>query len=105
MAVTTIDLSGTAPNRRVSVDLGGTTFELRARWNARGQRWVMDLFEADGTAIAVGLALCIQKPIWSWLQVTGRPQADLTAVDTENTGAEIGFDDLGSRVVVCILEA
>jgi hypothetical protein len=102
---TTIDFSGTAPNRRATVDLGGTAFDLRLRWNARGQRWVVDLFTTEGAALATGVALCIQKPVWTWLQSAGRPLAELTCVDTENAGTEIGFEDIGSRVVLVVIEA
>lgn len=44
----------TVPSHRYTVTLGDARYQVRFTWRTRTQAWYLDLFEQDGTAIALG---------------------------------------------------
>ena len=103
---TTIDVSGTAPARRVAVQIGGVSYDLRFRWLARAERWVVDLFAADGSPIVTGTGASASWMLWRWFYGPRRPAGEIFFFDSTATGAPIAFDDFSNgRIAVCVVEA
>lgn len=98
MAVFEIILpAGPASTQIVTLD--GVRVSLRVWWNARVQRWLLDVATGAGEPIASGLALVTGRSLLSRFGLRDDlPPGVLTALDTANTGLEAGRDDLGTRV-------
>lgn len=47
----------TIPRHRYTVTLGDERFQVRLTWRARTRAWYLDLFDADGDAVALGRRL------------------------------------------------
>lgn len=77
--------------------LDGVSFVLGFRWSQRDGHWLLDLADAEGSPIKVGMLLATGALLLGGLTDTRRPLGELAAIDT--TGAndlDPGFSDLGS---------
>lgn len=93
------------PSSHQVVSLDGVSIGLRLWWNARGQRWILDVEDAQGEAIASGLGLVTGVSLLARFGVRDDlPPGALIAVDTSGAGAPPGRDDLGGRVRVYYLD-
>lgn len=88
------------PIQRFSAVLNGTTYGFRVRWNDRESRWYMDVYEADGTPIKVGIAIVLGAYLGRGSTHDLFMSGIFVARDTTRQLAEAGFDDLGTRVEV-----
>ena len=61
------------PDQLHVVPLGGVTLIIRARWDARNKRWRLDIADADGVDIAVGLTLVPDMPLLGGRRFDGLP--------------------------------
>jgi hypothetical protein len=84
--------------------LDGASFELRFRWNPRAAGWFLDVFDAGGEAIVLGVRIVVSWPLLRRVTHAGRPAGEIMAVDTTG-GGDPGRDDLGSRVVLKYFDA
>ena len=57
MAVTAYEIPLIAASQTLTVTLGGKPYQLRVLWNAASYCWVLDISDAAGTAIVLGIAL------------------------------------------------
>jgi hypothetical protein len=86
------------------IQLDGNYYTLTFRWNERALRWYLDLADGDGAAIASGIALVTGVPLTYHLRATtGMPQGTLVCVDTDESGVDPAFDELGNRVKLIYL--
>lgn len=91
-----------AYSQRVRLD--GVYFTLRLRWNERAAVWILDLLDAVGEPIVLGVAVRTQVPL-NEPGAARHPAGMLWAQDTSGSGADAGFAELGGRVALCYLEA
>jgi hypothetical protein len=54
MALLEIPLTNAAPAFNFIIDIEGSTYEFKFRWNGRIQNWVFDLFDSEGAPIQTG---------------------------------------------------
>ena len=87
--------------RWTSHTLDGRTYRLRVRWLPRIATWVLDVADAEGVDLLLGVPI---RPGQSLLRphvgerLPGRGYGQLIAVDTSGKGHDPGRDDLGTRV-------
>ncbi len=95
------------PHVSVEVTLDGVAYEVRLRWNERGERWFFSLFDAEGQSLAPGRALVLDFPLLGrFLRNRSRlPAGQFVAVDTADSGEEAGLDELGTRVQLLYVPA
>lgn len=85
------------------VQLSQLEYGIEIAWNERAERWYLQLRDSAGTLICTR-PLVANKPILDGLVHASRPPGELIALDGTFSGAPIGFDDWGSRVVLDYLE-
>lgn len=96
-------------NYTLSVTLDGTPYLIDVHWNERapssqGGVWYMDLYAADRTPIAVGIAILLGAEINTQRRYISFFQENvLQVVDTSGSGVDAAFDELGGRIQVLFL--
>ena len=89
-------ITPTAPQPGVPLDgcftmrttLGAANFTLTARYNARMDRWLMDVADANGNALLTGMPILTGWPIWTrfFNNIPGLPAGAMLAVDLTGAG-------------------
>lgn len=96
----------TAPSQTVRVELEGTFYVLRFRFNGRAERWFMDLYDDDEVLLAGSLPLCVGTLLTGHLRHrAGMPPGAFSVVDSTGSGTDPAEADLGERVKVVYLTA
>lgn len=86
-------------DQRQRVTLDGVVFGLRLRWNARAAAWVLEVYDAAGDALALGVTVRVGHPLLTPRgNRPGLPAGDIMAVDTTGAYRDPTLDDLGTRV-------
>lgn len=85
------------PASTYRIALDGVDFRLNWRWNDRMASWYLDLFEADGTPLRLGVRVVLDWPLWGRFRHPARPAGELLAVSLDGA-AEPEAGDLGGRV-------
>lgn len=92
------------PDQEFELELQGTTYVLRFRWNDRRQQWTLELSDANRDLLLV-------RPVVLGVWVLSRfaanlrlPPGDFLLLDTATPAAEPGLNDLGARVQLYYLE-
>lgn len=94
------------PASQQTVEFDGVIVGLRLWWNARAQRWILDVTDQAGAEIASGLGLVIGRSLLARFGARpDMPPGSLVAVDTSGAGREAGRDDLGDRVRLVYADA
>ena len=100
-----IRLTPSTPLQGGSVTLDGEPYVLRVRWNTSDAAWYLDAWERDGTTpIAFGVKLVLGARLGSTYN-HALFAAGMFMLDLSDTGAEAGFDDLGTRVLLIHMTA
>lgn len=88
--------------------LDGRAYRLRVRWLPLVSTWVLDLMDAEGVALLLGIPV---RPGQSLLRphvgerLPGRGFGQIIAVDTSGRGRDPERDDLGTRVQLVYVPA
>ena len=99
MAAVVIPVRSDLDDYSIVVELDGTSYQLRFRWNVRDGRWYMTIRTAAGVVLRAGLAVVVDAPINQRAVGDGLPRGYLIAQDTSGQGVEIeDQDDFGGRV-------
>jgi hypothetical protein len=93
------------PDTTRQVDLGGTTYSLRVRWNQRAECWHLDLRTIGGESIAEGIKLVTGFPLLRRVQHASRPVGELWLLDLRGLDDEPTLDELGTRFKLFYREA
>lgn len=104
MAVEILTLDSKHEYQKVEFPLDGETFRMTFRWNKRIDSWIVSLYEADDTPVAVGRRITVNNLLFPWLVTENRPAGQLIAIDTEDEDADPSHDDLGSRCIIAYLD-
>lgn len=101
---TIIPFAPSDPEQILEITLNDEPYVLRARWNTTDNdgagSWYLDAWERDGiTPIAFGIKLALGVLLG---RTYGHPLflGGMYLIDDSGTGAEAGFDDFGTRVVL-----
>ena len=87
-----------------TVTLDGVDFLLRLEWSERQRRWYCDLETADGTALATGIKVVADRPLFERLTSDLRPRGQLWCVDRSGSGVDPDLRDLGSRCLLVYVD-
>ena len=82
----------------IEVELSGVAFKLRLTWNYREEFWYLTISDTEDTVIAGNLKVVVDKPLMLDVPGIAKPQGNLIAIDTSNSGLRAGLTDLGERV-------
>ena len=87
------------PLYKLRINLDGQDYIFRFDWNARTERWYLDIGTASEQWIVTGLKLVADWPILRRVSDPRRPPGNLMAVDLSPLqGEPPNLSDLGSRV-------
>ena len=96
---------GTDGNLQFQVELDGDIFTLAFHFNRRADVWYFDLLTEDGTPLRRSIKVTTGFFWLRQVQLAGRPDGDLLALDTTNSGLRTEFDELNDRVQLVYEEA
>ncbi len=66
---------------RMTIDLGGDTYQLDLRYAYRDRHWYLDFSDVDGNPVRSGLKCVVNTPLLlAWVQ-QGRPEGEVLVVD------------------------
>ncbi len=105
MTVYTIPVDPGVPDQRFGVELDGTTFSLRLRWNTTAAQWFLDVCTVDEEVINAGLAVVVGFPLGVRSVDPRRPPGRLMAYDTRRVPGALGLEDLGRDVILLYFDA
>lgn len=89
----------------LTVDLDGRSYTFEVRWNARSLAWFIATYDGSGELLVAPRRVVIGANLLGRGADSRLPPGELLAVDTSQTGADAGRDDLGTRVVIVYSEA
>lgn len=87
----------------ISLDFEGTTFEMGFDFNARLDRWVMQLRDIDGNILLAGVPILTEVDLNAQYPLEGLPPGLFVAIDETLQGRNAGTDDLGNGVKLLYL--
>lgn len=70
---------------------------LNLRWNSRQQRWILDIYSSDETALLLGLVLNINMELIRRFQIDGLPAGSLMLFRKTGQHIECDRDELGNQ--------
>lgn len=80
------------------IDLDGTLYVLRFRYNGRAENWYLDLLDGEESPIALSIAIQGNISLTGYLRgLSGAPKGEFVCVDTQGRGDKPGQTDLGTR--------
>ena len=94
------------PPYRQTSPLDGVAYVLDFAWNERAQVWTMAVSTAAGQLLADSIPIRNGVPVGVWAHaLPSFPQGLFQSVTTDNTTADAGQSDLGSRVLLTYLQS
>lgn len=95
----------TNPDHRYDVVLGGQTYIIEWRYNARADRWTTNWYDVTNTPIRHGVRLVVLNDILRRVALATKPTGSVDVLDTTGVGTEPDADTLGEQVQVRHVEA
>jgi len=105
MAVTRIPTSTTDANYVFTVELDGTEFRLRFKYNERDDAWYFSVLDAEGNILRAGLKVVNEFTLLRLWAQANRPRGELVAVNQGMVTAPPTLNQLGAEVVLTYLDA
>lgn len=105
MALIKIPLRNDIPSYEFKVDLDGTTYTIKIRYNTRTGIWVMDLYTDNDVAIIVGIPLLVGTIFFDRFTDDRLPEGDMFILNIEDEDAEATRDNLNENVLLLYDEA
>lgn len=102
MATISIPFLTSQTNYLLGVPVDDFTLLFDTRWNSRDSAWYVDIYEDDGTPVAINVKIVTGVQLGRLSQHDFFTTHKLIAVDTSGQGLDPGFDDLNARVLVVI---
>ena len=93
--MSTVELPLIAAQQTLNTNLAGIQYQIRVTWNAPSSAWIMDVSDAEGVAIAQGIALVAGADLLEQLEYLGIGGA-LVAQTDGDPFAPPTFTNLGS---------
>lgn len=98
METVIIPTRGDIANYDQSIELDGTVFNLKFRYNDRDSAWYLSIHDVDNVPIRSGLKLIPNLALLRQLVSEGRPLGELVVVDTRAIPLPPSLAELGSKV-------
>jgi hypothetical protein len=80
------------PRYRFRIALSGVIFTMRLNYNSRMERFSLDVADAQGTDLVVGLPVLISRDLTGQYVITGLPSGNFFATDDSNTDSQPTID-------------
>jgi hypothetical protein len=87
------------------VELDSVMFELTLTWNTREEVWMLSIADADGVALASGVKVVVDYPLFRSVSNADMPAGTMMALDTSGAGLDPGLNELGERVLLMYRDA
>lgn len=98
METVIIPTRGDIANYDQSIELDGTVFILKFRYNSRDEAWYLSVHDVDNVPIRSGLKLIPNLALLRQLVTEGRPIGELIVVDSRAIPLPPSLAELGSKV-------
>ncbi len=105
MAYLEIPVRSDLPSYEMQIELEGKTYTLRFTYNARISRWFMDIKDASGVDVRVGIKVLAGWRLTKQYVADALPPGDFFVLDTGNEEEIPKLDDFGIRKIMNYLEA
>lgn len=91
-------------NQEFEVSLAGDVFRLNFSFNRRMDRWVMDIKDAEGNAIILGINLVLGIDLIARFVMNEKPKGQLFLLNSKDPFVEATESTLGTDVRLYFLE-
>ena len=105
MAFLELPLTVDVPHQSFSVQLDGTVYRMRLRYNSRAGHWTLDLADAAANPLVSGVAVRLGVDLLAQYADDRFPAGKLFAMNWVEAYREPARDDFGSDVVLIYEEA
>lgn len=78
---------------------------LDVHWNTRGEFWSLDIYDDQAEPIVLGIKLVLGTGLLDRYTSPKLPRGELMLVDTTDTLAKVGYDDLGTSALLVFMSA
>lgn len=76
------------PWYRFKITLGTVIYTLRFRYNTRNQRWILDVMDASGNDIVIGLPVIIGRDLAGQYVMSGIPVGAFFSTDDSKNNSQ-----------------
>ena len=105
MAYIELPIAHDTPHQSFSVQLDGSVYQVRLRYNSRAGHWAMDLADAGGNPLTVGIAVRLGVDLLAQYSSVSFPPGVLFALNWVDQYQEPDRDNLGRDVSLIYEEA
>ena len=105
MAVLKIPTRSDLPSYSQKIELDGTIYSLRIRYNERLERWVLDIKDQEETPLVMGVVMLTGVALLAQHVAEGAPPGDFVLLHKDGTNTNATRDDLGDLVNLYYVEA
>lgn len=91
-------------NYTIIVPLTGAPYSISVRFNSIDNAWYMDLYDEDQEPILMNIKIVLGSRIGRTSSHAFFKTHLLSVVDTAATGRDAGYDDLGGRIQVQVVD-
>jgi hypothetical protein len=98
MAALELPVSQDTPYQSFSVQLEGSVYQVRLRYNTRAGHWALDLADDAGTRLISGIAIRLGVDLLSAYSDDSFPPGKLFAINWVNAYQEPDRDNFGADV-------
>lgn len=95
MTFFTVPLSNQLPWQRFKITLSGVVYTLEFRYNTRSTRWMMNILDASGNAILLGIPLLIDRNATNQYPTLAVPVGTFFPTDDTGLGKEATLYSFG----------
>lgn len=105
MAIWSIPVQFKSPDFSFQIDLDGIIFGFRFTYNARTDRFSMEIQDQLGNAIVSGIALTVNWKVLARFKDSSLPPGDLFTMDITGGNNEPSAVNFGDTILLCYDEA
>lgn len=105
MAVLLMPIRSDLPSYEFQIDLEGSLYTFRFKFNRRMERWSMDIADENGVALLVGIPLHIDLDLIRRFKNTGLPPGNFYLVDESGEGKPATRETMGGDHKLFYIEA
>lgn len=100
MARLEVKLSPGVPSYRQRTVLDGVEYILELRWSQRSEKWFLTIRDSAGELLLGSIKLVVNFPLLVSRRgaIAGLPPGELFVVDTRESPADPGLDELGDSI-------
>jgi hypothetical protein len=90
MGLLSVPITSDSHDQTFTTELEGVVYTFRFKFNARAERWTMDIADENGSVIVGGVPLVADFPLIQRFGRASLPPGELVALNLFKTGTEPG---------------